>query len=323
MEDSGYRPLELSFPKPCDLQMALSYVGCMLGDLRGQAVPQPDLRPILAGDVGDVAAFLHAELNSRLTPQRWAEAIRTPWPHSGPNHGFMLTVSDRIVGVHLAFYSEREIEGRCESFCNLGAWCVLPEYRSHGLRLIRAVLKQKGYHFTDLSPSGNVIPLNVRLKFEFLDTDTALVPSLPWPSRGPGTRVVSDPHEIEAHLGGEHLRIYRDHRSAQAAKHVVLIREGRSCYVMFRRDRRKRLPVFASLLHVSDPALFGELVRPFARHLLTRHGVLGLLAEQRFVSDLPRPLLLLSPGRRRMFKSGSLEGKDIDYLYSELTCVAW
>ena len=57
------------------------------------------------------------------------------------------------------------IDGRVERFCNLGAWCVLPEHRFHALRLLKALLAQDGYHFTDLSPSGNVVGLNERLGF--------------------------------------------------------------------------------------------------------------------------------------------------------------
>ena len=78
------------------------------------------------------------------------------------------------------FRTAKSRAGR-ERFCNLAAWCVIDEYRSLGLRLLNALLAQKGYHFTDLSPSGNVVPLNTRLKFSHLDVATALVPNLPWP----------------------------------------------------------------------------------------------------------------------------------------------
>jgi hypothetical protein len=294
----------------------------MLGNSRSSAADAPEVRPISAGDVVDVAAFLHAELNSRVTPERWAEGIRTPWPDSGPNHGFMLVSGDAIAGVLLAFYSTRVIDGRREAFCNLGAWCVRPEYRSHGLRLLRAVLRQPGYHFTDLSPSGNVVPLNERLKFAFLDTDTALVPCLPLPLDQRCT-VVTDPALLESLLSGTDLEIYRDHRGAQAARHVVLVRGEQRCYVMYRRDRRKRLPLFASILHVSAPELLTDMVRPFGRHLLLRHGVVGLLAEQRFLVRRPLLSVGLGAGRPKMFKSATLDSKDVDYLYSELTCVAW
>ena len=78
----------------------------------------------------------------------------------------LLDADGAIVGAHLAFYSEREIDGRAERFCNLGAFCVREEHRFHSLRLLKALLAQDGYHFTDLSPSGNVVELNRRLKFE-------------------------------------------------------------------------------------------------------------------------------------------------------------
>ena len=129
-----------------------------------------------------VAAFLHANLNERVSTEQWAGAIDVPWDADPPNSGFMLLDGAEVVGVQLAFYSERTIDSRRERFCNLGAWCVLPRYRVQGLRLLRAALSQDGYHFTDLSPSGNVVEINTRLGFRFLDTATRLVPNLPWPT---------------------------------------------------------------------------------------------------------------------------------------------
>ena len=73
---------------------------------------------------------------------------------SDRNTGFMLLGDGAVGGVDLASYSERTISGRRERFCNLGAWCVLPEFRFHALRLLKALLAQDGYHFIDLSPAG-------------------------------------------------------------------------------------------------------------------------------------------------------------------------
>ena len=116
--------------------------------------------PIGADDLRRVAALLHANLNSRVSVDHWARAADAPWEVESPNAGFMLLDGDEVVGAQLAFYSERSIDGRRERFCNLGAWCVLPEYRFHSLRLLKAALGQQGYHFTDLSPSGNVVDIN-------------------------------------------------------------------------------------------------------------------------------------------------------------------
>lgn len=250
--------------------------------------------------------------------------MRVPWKVDAPNHGFMLRAGDAVVGAYLAFYSERVIDGRPERFCNLAAWCVLPSHRFHGPRLLKALLAQEDYHFTDLSPSGNVVAINARLGFQHLDTTTALVPNLPWPSRpGRGYEVRTEPAAIEQALAGSDLDAYRDHAGTAAARHVVLSNGERHCYVIYRRDRRKRLPLFASILHVSDPDLFASLGRRFARHLLLRHGVLATLAELRVVRHRPRGSVLLGSARPKMFRSDRLAADRIDNLYSELVCVAW
>jgi hypothetical protein len=281
--------------------------------------------PITGSDVRAVAEFLHAHLNTRVSVEAWERSMAVPWRVDVPNHGFMLVDDEdgAVVGAYLAFYSERTIDGRTERFCNLGAWCVRPDRRFHSVRLLKALLAQPDYHFTDLSPSGNVVPVNSRMKFEFLDTATALMPNLPWPT-WPGRQTIStDPAVIERTLSGSELRLYRDHARAGAARHVVLRRDGEWCYVIFRRDRRKNLPLFASILHVSNPELFRRMARPFARHLLLRHGIPASLMELRVVGHRPWPAAMLRSPRRKMFKSPRLASDQIDYLYSELVCVAW
>jgi hypothetical protein len=279
--------------------------------------------PIALVDAQRVGGFLNAHLNPRVTADAWARSLVVPWEIEQSNAGFMLLDGDEIVGVHLAFYSERVIDGRRERFCNLGAWCVREGHRFHSLRLLKALLAQDGYHFTDLSPSGNVVKLNERLKFRSLDTSAALIPNLPWPSLPRRDVISSDPALIERTLTGPALQLYRDHAGAAAARHVLLKRGSEWCYVVFRRDRRKDLPLFASILHVSDPALFRRMARPFFRHLLLRHGVLATLAEDRVVGFRPRLAYALSSPRRKMFQSPSLEPAQIDYFYSELVCVSW
>ena len=121
-----------------------------MGDNKGGAIR---VIPIADADVAPVAEFLHAELNSNVSARAWARAMNVPWKVDAPNHGFALVGDGRVVGAYLALYSERTIDGRAERFCNLGAWCVAPEYRFHSVKLLKALLAQEGYHFTDMSPS--------------------------------------------------------------------------------------------------------------------------------------------------------------------------
>ncbi|MQW74791.1 hypothetical protein GHK92_02800 [Nocardioides sp. dk4132] len=224
-----------------------------------------------------------------------------------------------MVGVQLAFYAERRIAGVPVRFCNLAAWCVREEHRSHGLRLLRAVLAQRGHVFTDLSPSGSVVALDERLGFEHLDTTTALVANLPGAGRG---RVVTDLDEIEARLDGEQRTILRDHRGAAAARHVLLRAGGEQCYVVYRRDRRRGLRLFATLLHVDDPAVLARHQGVLRRHLLSR-GLPVTLAELRVVGSRPAVSVPLSRPRPKMFRGTGVPASAVDSLYSELALVAW
>jgi hypothetical protein len=280
------------------------------------------LRPILDDDIEAVAAFLHQEMNRRVPARDWSRGIRTPWAIDSPNHGFMLVRAGQVVGVNLAFYSTRGGEGGQQKFCNLGAFCVTEDFRSHALRLVRALLKQRGYHFTDLSPSGNVLALNRRLGFTHLDVTTSFAVNVPWPA-GRGVRLTSDVAAIQAALTGPDQVVFKDHRSAPAVRHILLSEGDQQCYLITRRDRRKGLPWFATVLHVGHPGLFARRSRAVFSHILLTTGEPVTLIEHRVAQRVPAGSIRLSRTRPKMFKSATLGDADIDYLYSELTQIPW
>jgi hypothetical protein len=162
----------------------------------------------------------------------------------------------------------------------------------------------------------------MRLGFQALDTRTALVfnpLSLPMS----GVRLVSDPERLFRLLAGRDREIYRDHLDARAAHQLALVAGERYCHVIYRRDRRKNLPLFATILHVSDRALFARAGGRLFSHLFWGQGIPFTLAELRVVRHRPMPSYLLAAHRPKMYRSDSLAPESIDYLYSELTCVAW
>jgi hypothetical protein len=287
--------------------------------------PHVAVQPITDRDSLRVGEFLHANMNPQVPVDAWVRAVKVAWEVDRPNAGFMLVDGGAIVGAYLACYSERVINDVPVRFCNLADWCVLPEYRFHALRLLKALLAQDGYHFTDLTPSEpsgdgrNVIGINLRLGFRFLDTTTTVVPNLPWPLTARRGKISSDPALLERTLHGEQLRLYHDHAASAAARHLVLLRDGDWCYVMFRKERHRGLPVLASILYVSNPELFRAMTGPLTRHLLLRHRAAVTMIERAVVEHRPRlSRAIKSPHRRRMFLSSSLDPAQIDYLYSEL-----
>jgi hypothetical protein len=280
-----------------------------------------EAKPIADEDTWTVAEFLQREMPARMSVAEWHRYLIPPGNFEQPNHGYQLRENGRVVGAYLALYSERMIDGRPRRICNLGAWCVTPEHRANGLRLLRSLLRQRGYTFTDLTPSETVVALNTRLGFTPLDTTTALVPNMPWPVRPRGVRVIDAANEIDRLLSGRDQAVYRDH-AATAVQHVVLTKGDQSCYVMFRRERAKRLYRFVSILYVGDPQLFRDCAPHFYRYLLLRHGILATLAEIRVVGHRPKRAVMIAGGPK-MYLSEDLESAQIDYLYSELTCRAW
>jgi hypothetical protein len=282
------------------------------------------LQPITSEDVADVSRFLAEHLNQRVPAERWSRALSVPWDVEQPNHGFHLREDGgAVVGAYLAYYSQQRVEDRLERFCNLGAWCVLEGHRAQGTRLLTRLLAQEGYHFTDFSPSGNVVELNRRLKFVDLDTTTDLVANAPTRSRSDGVRVTGDSDALLGTLSADELAIYHDHRNAAAARHLLVTTPREHCYVVFRRDTRKRVRAFASILHVSNPDLFRAEAGRVGAHLLTRHGIAATLVERRVSGGPVRRARTLAHARPKMFRSRSLAPEQVGYLYSELTCLAW
>lgn len=291
---------------------------------RMPTTPPVGLRPIRTDDLPRVGEFLHAHLNGGVPADTWARALRPAWRTDHPDHGFLLEADGQLVGVYAGLYSEQGAGESRRAVCNLAAWCVLEEHRAHSLRLVRAMVGQRDRDLTDLSPSGNVVPTNERLGFTHLDTAGALVVNLPAARRPGGARLLTDHDEIERALPDAERRAFRDHRTSPAARHVAVVLDGRVCWVVFRRVRRKRLPLFASILHVSDRALFTEAAGLVHRHILLSHRLPFTLVEDRICGPAPWHAVRLASQRPKMFLSRDGHGPEaVSYLYSELTQVPW
>lgn len=279
-------------------------------------------RAITADDADSVSAFLHEHLNRDVPADEWRKLILPPWAHRGPNHGFQLATDDgTLVGVYAAVYSSRDTASGPVAVCNLAAFCVLEGYRAHGLRLVRALLGQRDLVFTDLSPSGNVVAMNERLGFRRLDTATRLLVNLPRP--GPRrVRLTSDPAAIERVLAGRDAAIYRDHRDAPV-EHLVVQRDGAYAYLIYRRDRRKGLRLFATPLYAGGSAACLRAGWGAIQSRLLRQGLVFTLAERRILGPLGGLGFRQRSPRAKMLRGEGIAADDIDYLYSELTLVEW
>lgn len=276
--------------------------------------------PITGADLTEVGVFMSSHLNSKVAPDAWSRALTVPWSVDAPNHGFLLRDADeQVVGAYLAYYSRRVVAQERVDVCNLGAWCVVEEHRFAGLRLLTSLVNQPGYHFTDLSPSGNVVPLNRRMKFVDLDTSADLVPHVPRPCR---CRTSVAPDRLEEILDGRDRELWKDHRGAAAVVHAVVTIGGKHSYVMLRKDTRRGMRCFASVLHAGDPEVYRAHATCLGSRLL-RRGYAATLVERRVSHGTPRGSMPVRQNRPKMFRSPTWTATDVDYLYSELTCLEW
>lgn len=293
---------------------------------RRRATPFPnapgkvELKPIGPADHERVAGFLSHQMRPRRPLSYWLAAMRPSWPEGEERLGVMLLDGGQVVGVYLAYYSQRQLGGRIETICNLGTWCVAPAYRLHSVRLLMALLADKDLHFTDLTPNPDVVKLNERLGFRRLEgTHAFLVPNLPLPSLARSAKISSDPGLLADSLEGEQFELFERHRGAAGAFQSLLVEGERRCHLICRRDRKRGLPI-STLLHVSDPALLARHLRLFSAHLLRHQRTIACLIEERFCVSRPAMAPRLKSPRLKYFRGPRLEDTQIDYLCSEWTC---
>ncbi|EHR71977.1 hypothetical protein BurJ1DRAFT_3162 [Burkholderiales bacterium JOSHI_001] len=276
---------------------------------------RPTIEPVTDVLLPDFARFLHEHLMPSRSPQEWAAGLSTNWCTDAPNHGFALMDEGRIVGGIGAYYADRLIDGQPERFCNITSWCVLESHRQQSMRLAMTVVGQKGWHFTDFSPTQVVAGTLQFLKFKPLDERQVVGLNLPWRSWG-GPRCIADPDAIDAALAGTpQQRVYRDHRGFAWLQHVLVGHPGQWCHVVYKRRSYKRLPS-AHLIYASDPAMLRQGWRALGGHLLAR-GLVSTHVEFRLLGETPWPSAVRSGFNPKLFLSNTLQPGQIDYLYSE------
>jgi hypothetical protein len=273
--------------------------------------------PIGEEDLDDVGRFLHAHLSSRIAAQAWSDALRHRWAADAPNHGMQLFADDgRRVGVLCAIYSDQQIDGRLERFCNPHSWCVLDEHRHAGIKLVLALLAQRGYHFTMFTPNPKVAQVFVGLRFRALDERLLYFPNLPALPAAGGSFVEARSTHIAACLGGAAAQEFAAHREIPWLNFVAFGRPDDACLAIYKRGRWKKMPC-AMLAHLSDAAAarrHGHLLRS---HLLGR-GFLVSRIEARFVAEAPPLSYRTRRTQPKLVSTRTLDDTRIRDVYSEL-----
>ncbi len=274
---------------------------------------QPIIEPVTVETLPEFAEFLNANLTNARSPEQWVEGLRKSWGMTPLNYGFVLRDDGKIVGGIGAYYAERVIRGETQRICNITSWCVLEAYRKQSMRLAMTLVGQKGFHYTDFSPTKVVGGVLQFLKFKPLDERQAVVLNLPWPALG--SKLLSQRNEIEAALNGDALKTYRDHANFPWLKHVLIGSTNRWCHVIYKMSPFKGLPS-AQIYYLSDSALFDKHFPRLSRYFLTS-GIVTTHVECRFLTRNPWPSKVRGGFNAKVYLSPTLNDSDIDYLYSE------
>ena len=279
------------------------------------------ITPIGEADLAAVGRFLNQNLNARIAPEAWVRSLTHPWCGTRPNFGFQAHDGNRLVGVFCAIYSDQTLDGRREKFCNPHSWCMLDDYRSHSISLALHVLRQRGYHFTMLTPNPKVAEIFIHLGFRTLRDDVVVLPNLPSIKAVVGANVVTSDHERIASNVPEPVRAdFAAHRGIPWLEFLAFGKDNDVCLVVYKRGRWKRMPC-ARIVDISDGAAFDRNMHLMQHHLLVHHGLLVSRVERRFLLRKPRLAFSQQRKQAKLFSSSTLNEAQIRDLYSELVAL--
>ena len=259
-----------------------------------------------------VAGMSKEELRARLVAHKGIE--------TKPNYGFMLlSESDEVVGAIGALYAQRQLDGKQEILCHSAHWFVKPEHRKESMHLLFRLLGQPGMHFVNLTGAQQLTPISLALGFKPVDQEkVVLSPLFVMPPWRPWVRVYTNPQRIARRLDPDNRKILDDHVEINQLRHVLIQNGTASCYCVFLRQKRKKIP-FAVPLYFSNPELFYRYRSHFLWAFFRGTGTPLTLVGTRFVTESARLCYRIHDPRPWMFRSPTLREEHIDGLYSELT----
>ena len=246
--------------------------------------------------------------------------------HSGETHfGYILLDNDVIVGFLGLIYSKRKVDDHKITFCNIGNWIVLPEYRNKSINLLIPVLKLDDCVLTNFTASKTVSTILKTLKFKELGDNIIII--LPLPDLAilklfnKKIEIVYD-NQIKKFLSIDEMRIFNDHSCPDFKCKNILLKDARgTCYIVAKRAYRKSIP-FLHIHYLSNAEIFAEYVDIFRMIVPFKFKVAGIIVYKRFLKGKKIKYVinykLQSPRYyKSTLKNSFSDLSNIDHLYSE------
>ena len=285
-----------------------------------------EVRSVGADAVDEIYPLLREFPTRRMTKEDWRRMLfSAPWSDN-PQRGFALYNGGKAVGFIGTIFSNRRIADRVEPVCSLSSWIMLPEYRSEVLKLLMPILKLRDHSILNPTPSPAAYGIFSQLGFVALERERLILPPVPGfrdlAAMLSGSFTTSKA-DLQRQLTGEEHALYEHHSWCTAARHVLLLRGERKCYVVATPMHKKGLP-FAEIQYVSDWNLFWELRLLAHAALLRSTGAIALLVDNRFAAGR-KPLVSIKSRCPRLYRPAhkAIEPWMIDGLYSEMMNLKW
>ena len=275
------------------------------------------LRGIFDEDLDDVYCFLSKNFDPGIILDIWRLAFNRSWMPEKPNNGFMLVANKTIVGVFCALYSQQQTRKGIQNICNTSTWFVLDEYRSHSLKLMAAMLDQKGFLFTSLSATPNVYELHRSFGFRSYVTTLVAIPNLPklnYVSKR--LEILVDPESMGRCLDSEVKQISIDHRDLPAVQQVVFHAADETLLVIF--DIRNVRGVRATnIFYLSNPDMFYQNRYEICSYFLLHNYTLFTRIHRCSMSKVPAFSLEIKRNITLFYNGDIAELSFPEFTYSE------
>ena len=275
------------------------------------------LRGIFDEDLEDVYSFLSKNFDPEVKPDIWHLAFNRSWMPKKPNNGFMLVANKTIVGVFCALYSQRKTRKGIQNVCNTSTWFVLDEYRSHSLKLMAAMLDQKGFVFTSLSTSSNVYELHRRFRFQTHVTTLVAIPNLPKLDYfSKKLEILVDPESIHKHLDSNVKQISVDHSNIPTIQQIVFHTADEALLVIFDILRVRGVPA-TYIFYLSNPDMFYQYRKEICSYFLSHNHTLFTRIHRCSMSKVPAFSLEIKRNIVLFYQGDFAELSFPEFIYSE------
>ena len=275
------------------------------------------LRGILDEDLDDVYRFVSKNFDPGVKLETWRLAFNRSWMHEKPNNGFMLVADKTIVGVFCALYSQQQTRKGIQNICNTSTWFVMDAYRSHSLKLMAAMMDQKGFLFTSLSTSPNVHELHRIFGFRTYITTLVAIPNLLkliYVSKK--LEILVDPKSMGKYLDSDVKQISIDHMGIPTVQQIVFRAADEALLVIFDIRRARGVPA-TNIFYLSNPDMFYQNRYEICSYFLLHNYTLFTRIHRCSMSKVPAFSLEIKRNITLFYNGDIAELSFPEFTYSE------